>query len=179
MTRLAAAAASGPADLPTLAMDTAPAAVLGALEDERVWTEPRAIVANVGNFHCLAFRLEEGRIEGLFEHHSGELNSAKLRAYVGKLASGSITNDEVYRDMGHGALVLEPGRDIGDAFLAVTGPRRALLVETGLAPYLAVPHGDMMLAGCFGLLRAYAARDPRAKEAIEARLGPPRFVAAA
>jgi hypothetical protein len=109
----------------------------------------------------------------------GRLVAVKLRTYVEKLASGTISNEEVYRDMGHGALLLESGRDLGSAFLAVTGPRRALLVETGLAPYLAVPHGDMMLAGCFGLLRAYAAREPDVREQIEARLGPPRSIASA
>jgi uncharacterized protein (DUF1786 family) len=175
-------------------MDTAPAAVLGALEDRQVWSQPRAIVANVGNFHCLAFRLEDGRIAGLFEHHSGELTSEKLRRYVEKLAAGTITNEEVYRDMGHGALMFEQGgtcpqgerefpslggRGTVTPFLAVTGPRRALLADSGLEPYLAVPHGDMMLAGCFGLLRAYAARDPHVAEAVVARLGPARSPAAA
>ena len=179
LTRLAAVAATVRSDLPLLLMDTAPAAALGALEDPRVWSESRAIVANVGNFHCLAFRLEEGRITGLFEHHSGELTAAKLRGYVEKLAAGTITNDEVYRDMGHGALMLESGSGLDSAFLAVTGPRRALLVDSGLAPYLAVPHGDMMLAGCFGLLRAYAAYDARISEQVVARLGPPPAVAAA
>ena len=179
LTRLAAVAATAPTDLPLLAMDTAPAAVLGALEDPRVSGAARAIVANVGNFHCLAFRLEAGRISGLFEHHSGELTSAKLRGYVEKLAAGTITNDEVYRDMGHGALMLDPADGAGEALLAVTGPRRALLTDSGLDPYLAVPHGDMMLAGCFGLLRAFAARVPEAGEAILARLGQPRSPAAA
>jgi uncharacterized protein (DUF1786 family) len=178
LTRLAAAASSAPPDLPLLAMDTAPAAVLGALEDPQVWSQQNAIVANVGNFHCLAFRLDDGRISGLFEHHSGELNSAKLRDYVEKLAAGSITNEEVYNDMGHGALMFEPGRTGGMPFLAVTGPRRGLLVESGLEPYLAVPHGDMMLAGCFGLLRAFAARDPLVAEAVIPRFGPPHSPAA-
>ena len=179
LTRLAAAASSAPSDLPLLAMDTAPAAVLGALEDRQVWSRPRAIVANVGNFHCLAFRLEDGRIAGLFEHHSGELTSEKLRRYVEKLAAGTITNDEVYRDMGHGALMFERDGQADFPFLAVTGPRRGLLANSGLEPYLAVPHGDMMLAGCFGLLRAYAARDPRVAEGVVARLGPPHSPAAA
>jgi uncharacterized protein (DUF1786 family) len=160
-------------------MDTAPAAVLGALEDREVWSAPRAIVANVGNFHCLAFLLEDSQICGLFEHHSGELTSAKLRDYVLKLAAGTITNDEVYRDMGHGALVLRPPGDSGLPFIATTGPRRSLLIDSGLEPYLAVPHGDMMLAGCFGLLRAYARADADAAAAIESRLGPPRSAAAA
>jgi hypothetical protein len=34
-----------------------------------------------------------------------------------------------------------------------------------------VPHGDMMLAGNVGLLRAYAAHDARVREAVEFRLG--------
>jgi uncharacterized protein (DUF1786 family) len=179
LTRLAAAAASAPPELPLLAMDTAPAAVLGALEDPAVWSEPHAIVANVGNFHCLAFRLEQGRIVGLFEHHSGELTSPKLRHYVEQLAAGTISNAEVYGDMGHGALMLDGTAGTEPPFLAVSGPKRALLVESGLGPYLAVPHGDMMLAGCFGLLRAYAARDAAVAEAVTARLGPPRSPAAA
>ena len=174
LTRLAAAAATAPADLPVLAMDTAPAAVLGALEDPLVWRQERSVVANVGNFHCLAFRLEGGRIAGLVEHHTGELTSAKLRAYLEKLSAGTITNDEVFADMGHGALSFDPPADPGVPFLAVTGPRRGLLVETGLEPYLAVPHGDMMLAGCFGLLRAFASHDEAVAAAVERRLGPPR-----
>ena len=104
------------------------------------------IVANVGNFHCLAFHLVDGRVAGLFEHHTGELSSDGLAAYVRQLADGSITNAAVFADKGHGALVLEPDAPAPD-LLAVTGPRRALLVESGLQPYLAVPHGDMMLAG--------------------------------
>ena len=77
--------------------------------------------------------------------------------------------------MGHGALLIEPPADPAVPFLAVSGPRRGLLVESGLRPYLAVPHGDMMLAGCFGLLRAFAARRPDVAEAVERRLGPARL----
>jgi hypothetical protein len=51
--------------------------------------------------------------------------------------------------------------------LAVTGPRRELLRGSALKPYEAVPHGDMMLAGCFGLLRAVAALEPLHRPAIE------------
>jgi uncharacterized protein (DUF1786 family) len=101
-----------------------------------------------------------------------------LRAYVEKLAAGSITNAEVFADMGHGALTLTPPAEPALPFLAVTGPRRALLADSGLDPYLAVPHGDMMLAGCFGLLRAYASHDPAIRPAVERRLGPPPSPAA-
>ena len=67
MTRMQAVVASMTRDdIPVLLMDTAPAAVLGALQDPSVGGRRPAIVANVGNFHCLAFRLGEEGIEGVF-----------------------------------------------------------------------------------------------------------------
>ena len=136
-------------------MDTAAAAIVGALEDPRVAEQRQALVANVGNFHCLAFHLLDGEVAGLFEHHTGELTAAELERYLAQLGDGSISNAEVYADSGHGAIVFRP-TPTPARFLAVTGPRRALLTGSRLAPYFAVPHGDMMLAGCFGLLRAAA-----------------------
>ncbi|MBI4493733.1 MAG: DUF1786 domain-containing protein [Chloroflexi bacterium] len=166
LTRLQAVAQTIPADLPALVMDTAPAAVLGALEDPRVAAQERAVVVNVGNFHCLAFRLAGGHIAGLFEHHTGELSPHQLESFVRKLMAGTITNQEVFQSMGHGAVMFDP-RDVQPpTFVAVTGPRRELLRRTSLRPYLAVPHGDMMLAGCFGLLRAWAARDEQVAAAV-------------
>jgi uncharacterized protein (DUF1786 family) len=175
MTRLKAVADTAPADLPLLLMDTAPAAIVGALEDPRVREAACPVVANVGNFHTLAFHLAGHQVVGLFEHHTGELSAARLARYVEQLGEGSITNEAVYNDKGHGALVLDPAAPEPD-LLAVTGPRRRLLVESGVEPYLAVPHGDMMLSGNLGLLRAYAAHDSRVREAVEARLGPPELL---
>jgi uncharacterized protein (DUF1786 family) len=172
MTRLQAVANTAPADLPLLLMDTAPAAVLGALEDARVKSANGPIVANVGNFHCLAFHLVDGEVAGLFEHHTGELSPSRLAAYLGQLGEGSITNEAVFADKGHGALVFQPDAPPPD-LLAVTGPRRKLLVDSGVDPYLAVPQGDMMLAGNLGLLRAYAGHDVEVREAVEQRLGSP------
>ncbi len=40
----------------------------------------------------------------------------------------------------------------------MTGPRRELLAGGGLPAEFAAPHGDMMLTGCFGLLRALRER---------------------
>jgi uncharacterized protein (DUF1786 family) len=171
MTRLQAVASTVPSDLPLLVMDTAPAAILGALEDARVKAADSPLLANVGNFHCLAFHLVHGQVVGLFEHHSGELTPARLAGYVDQLGQGSIDNAVVFADKGHGALVLDAGARPPD-LVAVTGPRRALLVDSGIEPYLAVPHGDMMLTGNLGLLRAYASCDEHVREAVERRLGP-------
>lgn len=170
MTRLKAVAATAPTNVPLLLMDTAPAAVLGALEDPRVAVAESPIVANVGNFHCLAFHLNNGQAMGLFEHHTGELTAERLGGYVEQLGAGSISNEVIFNDKGHGALVLRHDAPAPD-LLAVTGPRRALLVQSGARPYLAVPHGDMMLAGNFGLLRAYASHDANVREVVEQRLG--------
>jgi uncharacterized protein (DUF1786 family) len=165
MTRLLAVTATAPDDLPLLMMDTAPAAVLGALDDPLVRAQDDLLVANVGNFHCLAFHLLHGQIAGCFEHHTGELTLPQLEGFLERLGDGTITNEEIFGSMGHGALVLQPSAG-ARPYLTVTGPRRALLHASRLRPYFAVPHGDMMLAGCFGLLRAYAANYPECAEAI-------------
>lgn len=165
MTRLQSLAAQARAqglDCPLLLMDTAPAAVLGAALDPRVGAAlpGGALVANIGNFHALVFRLGPGGIEGLFEHHTGEVNRARLDALIGALADSTLQHRDVYDDMGHGALVYEPRPLAAPYFLAVTGPRRGLLAGSVHQPYFAVPYGDMMLAGCFGLLRAVAGQFP-------------------
>jgi len=172
MTRLQAAAFTAPEGRPVVVMDTAPAAVLGALEDPQVGGRKEAIVANVGNMHTLAFHLRRGAIAGLFEHHTGKLDQARLEELLARLAAGTLSNDEVYADHGHGALIADrsPARS-GRPWVAVTGPRRGLLAGSRLKPYLAVPHGDMMMASCWGLVRACAHHLPWTAEAIGRALG--------
>jgi uncharacterized protein (DUF1786 family) len=169
MTRLAAVAATVPAELPLVVMDTAPAAVLGALDDPVVRRADPRIVVNVGNFHSLAFHFEEEQVVGLLEHHTGELTTGEMVDYLARLASGEVTNAEVYEDKGHGAIVWPRERG-APTFFGVTGPRRGMLRGTALRPYFAVPHGDMMLAGCFGLLRACAEKWPEHRDEIERAL---------
>jgi len=50
--------------------------------------------------------------------------------------------------------------------------RAALLDARRSNRHLAVPHGDMMLAGCFGLLRAMAARLPEFAPVVESATEP-------
>jgi uncharacterized protein (DUF1786 family) len=171
MTRMRAVASSWIGSEPLFVMDTGPAAVLGALEDRRVRSVDRVTVANLGNFHTIAALLEGGDIRGLLEHHTGELTKAKLEGYLEALAAGTLSNQAVFDDMGHGAL--QAGTvSAPPELLTVVGPRRALLDGSRLHPYLAVPHGDMMLAGCFGLLRALAMHMPAFAAAIGDQLGP-------
>jgi uncharacterized protein (DUF1786 family) len=172
MTRMQAVAGTWVAPEPLFLMDTGPAAILGALDDAVVASSNPVAVINVGNFHTIAALLDERRIAGLFEHHTGELTRAKLEHYLDALVTGTLSNDQVFDDMGHGALELGVNASPPKQ-LAVTGPRRGLLDGSPLRPHLAVPHGDMMLAGCFGLLRALAARLPEFAPVVEEQLGRP------
>jgi uncharacterized protein (DUF1786 family) len=174
MTRLKAVASSArQVSAPLVVMDTAPAAVLGATFDAQVGGLERVVIANVGNFHTLAFRLGPGGIEGIFEHHTGLLDKARLERLLRALADGTLTHAEVFDSMGHGALIYQ-----SDAFdlnaagvrLVVTGPRRSMLTGSSLRPYFAVPFGDMMIGGCFGLLAATADVLPELHDAILASL---------
>ena len=189
MMRLQAVADSaGNLNCPLVVMDTAPAAVLGANFDVQVATRKRKLICNVGNFHTLAFRLGNG-IEGVFEHHTGEIDLPKLEKYIRALADGSLKHQDIFDDMGHGALVygdhpFEFGKD--DFDVVVTGPRRSMFatmddrpltihgqsstVNGRLRPYFAVPFGDMMIAGCFGLLAATAEVIPELAESINGSL---------
>ena len=198
LTRLRAVEASARGvDAPLVVMDTAPAAVLGATFDPRVAARPRKLIANVGNFHTLAFRLGPGGIEGVFEHHTGLIDLPHLEDLLRALADGSLKHTDVFGDMGHGALIYgaEPlPLGTGEFDVAVTGPRRNLfkvtadrgrqtttplsffsvlpdtLLPAPLIPYFAVPFGDMMIAGCFGLLAATADLLPELGEPVRASL---------
>jgi uncharacterized protein (DUF1786 family) len=172
MTRMQAVAASVPRDdIPLMLMDTAPAAVLGALEDPAVRERRPALVTNIGNFHCLAFRLGPGGIEGVFEHHTGEIGVEQLEAFLDRLAEGSLTHAQIFETNGHGAVLFRGDLIPTEArYVAVTGPRRGLLRRSRHRPYFATPFGDMMLAGCYGMIRAYGDVAPEACEVIEQAL---------
>jgi uncharacterized protein (DUF1786 family) len=178
MTRLRAVVASAWAQglsCPLMVMDTAPAAVLGATLDPHVAAkiESGALVTNIGNFHCLAFRLGPSgihtmpdSIDGIFEHHTGEVTRDKLDNFLTALAASTLQHRDVFDDMGHGALVYDPAPLPAPYFLAITGPRRSLMFGSRHRPYFAVPYGDMMLTGNFGLLRALAAVYPDLAEPV-------------
>ncbi|MBE0411171.1 MAG: pyruvate formate lyase-activating protein [Anaerolineales bacterium] len=174
MTRLQAVADTmQEVDLPLVVMDTAPAAVLGATMDTFVSAREQVLVANVGNFHTLAFRLGADGIEGVFEHHTGLIDLDKLEKLLLSLADSSLSHEMVFGDHGHGALIYHSDSlnlAEGPFGVAVTGPRRNLLWHSVLRPYFAVPFGDMMLTGCFGLLAAAADVLPEISEPVKASL---------
>jgi uncharacterized protein (DUF1786 family) len=159
LTRLCAAAETAAAlagGAPALVADTGPAALYGALPDGVA----DAVLVNVGNGHTVCLLAREGRVAGVFEHHTACLDGPGLELRLRRWLAGDLESEEVRADHGHGA-VLASGAGGGDPFrlpLIVTGPRRELLAGSELPAEFAAPHGDMMLTGCFGLLRALVER---------------------
>jgi uncharacterized protein (DUF1786 family) len=139
----------------SIIMDTGPAALLGATLDPR-YQDP-GLVVNFGNGHTVAAVVSEGRVRALFEHHTSELPPDKIRSLSRKLCNGTLTNDEVFEDGGHGAYI-EEGAAVQSVL--VTGPRRDYFLRSGALEPLgqvvaAAPGGDMMIAGCIGLIEAW------------------------
>ena len=162
LTRLGAAAAVATAlagEAPALLGDTGPAALYGALPED----VEDALLVNVGNSHTVCLLTLEGRVAGVFEHHTVCLDGPGLELRLRRWLAGDLHSEEVRDDHGHGAVlaagvadtVLDPG-DAGAPHVPVivTGPRRELFAGSSLPAEFAAPHGDMMLTGCFGLLRA-------------------------
>lgn len=141
-------------DLPgALLMDTGAAAVLGILGDPVVAEQAHdgAILVNIGNMHTFGVAIRGRRVFGLFEHHSGGITAETLGHLVEQLQAGRLTHDDVIAWGGHGAAFDPTWAEAGPfGFVAVTGPNRGIADPLGY--HRGVPHGDMMLAGPFGLV---------------------------
>lgn len=142
-----------------LLMDTAAAAIWGALEDPAVAQAaqgPGVCIVNLGNMHTVAFLVQGGQVWGVYEHHTRCLDQPTLADQVARFIEGRLSDEEVFAGRGHGCARLPqaprglPGKPV------ITGPRRRL--ARGLGWPTAVPHGDVMLSGCFGLLAAVRQR---------------------
>jgi uncharacterized protein (DUF1786 family) len=152
MTRMIAVQKDAPG---AAVMDTCAAATWGALCDPEVAErqEEGLIALNLGNQHTLGVLIQGDRVWGIFEHHTGLMTWEKLKSILNRFPKKLLSNEEIFRDGGHGcALHPEYSRKKRIPFVAVTGPRRALV--EGLGYYMAAPYGNMMLAGCFGLVAA-------------------------
>lgn len=158
-------------DGPLVFLDTGPAAALGALQDPGVGSAGEQLVLNLGNMHALAFHLQDTRILSLYEHHTGEMTTEQIEDFTERLVAGSLRHEEVFESKGHGVFYApDGGSNGGSPIVAVTGPQRGRLRGSRLDPYFAAPHGDMMISGCFGLVRAFGTRYPAQREEIERAL---------
>ncbi|MBU1040568.1 MAG: DUF1786 domain-containing protein [Proteobacteria bacterium] len=140
--------------------DTGAAAVLGGLFEPsiRKRAETRGLtLVNIGNSHTVAFLLFQGRIWGVYEHHTGLLDKDRLWSQLARFRSGELEFEEIFDDQGHGTLRLQlPQAAQGFTPTLVLGPRRGML--EGLDVEYPAPGGDMMLAGAFGLVEGLRLR---------------------
>lgn len=169
LTRARSMIACADSGAPLVFLDTGPAAALGALQDRRVAAEQEQLVLNLGNMHALAFHLAGTHVHSLYEHHTGLLSPEEIESLTERLMAGVLRHEDVFDHHGHGVFYAsEPVNR--RPLVAVTGPQRRKVRDSALCPYFAVPHGDMMISGCFGLVRAFAARYPAQRDEIEAAL---------
>lgn len=131
-----------------LVTDTAFSAILGCIEE----TADPSLIVNVGNGHTIAALLINGRIEGLYEHHTHELSPERLEHDLRLFVRGELSTKEVFEANGHGVITLKPYQ--GEVPAIVTGPNRDLFKGTSLRFSYAAPGGSTMMTGPVGLVRA-------------------------
>lgn len=140
--------------------DTGAAAVLGALSMPEVAARSHRegiMVVNVGNSHTIAFLVFRERVVGVYEHHTGMHDTQSLLHDLHELRMCWLPDEQVRNTGGHGCVFAPDIAPEAEGFRPtfILGPRRALL--QGHGQFIA-PHGDMMLAGCHGLLHGLAAK---------------------
>lgn len=140
--------------------DTGTAAVLAALVAPEV--RDRAMrqgvtVVNMGNSHILAFLLFRDRVYGVYEQHTGLRDITGLLHDLREFKLGWLPDEVVREQGGHGSVFTGdlPPEAEGFAPTFILGPQREQLAGHGQC---FAPHGDMMLAGCHGLLCGLAVR---------------------
>jgi len=156
--RMRSAAQASRRQLPktkVLLMDTSPDAILGCLKDQAVEKANTVLAVNVGNGHTMAAIISEGNIVGVMEHHTRLLNPQKIERLLVDFADGKLTDEEVFKDNGHGLFFLaEPLGFSKIEIIAATGPNRNILAKTKLPVHFAAPVGDVMMTGPIGLVEA-------------------------
>ncbi|MFM8594966.1 MAG: DUF1786 domain-containing protein [Chloroflexota bacterium] len=135
-------------------MDTGAAAVLGALGDPVVAAAANdgVVLVNFGNMHTFATLVRGRRLYGLFEHHTSGMTTELVQRLVSELQTGTL-DTALFRNAfdGHGAAIDPAYADAAPfRFVTITGPNRRIARPLGF--HEAAPHGDMMLAGCWGLV---------------------------
>lgn len=140
--------------VPVYLLDTSISALAGCQMDTRISNMDPVLLVNIGNGHTVAAVISQDRIQEFFEHHTSMLTQEKLEYYLKKLSEGNLTNQEVYKDGGHGAVTInDPPGFTGIEKIAVTGPKRKLLENSDLDIIEASPGGDVMMTGPHGLLK--------------------------
>ena len=106
--------------VPTVFLDTGPAAALGALQDPAVGERDEQVVLNLGNMHALCFHLRGTQIVSLYEHHTGEVTREQIEDFTERLIAGTLPHEDVFGSKGHGVYYAGEHRSTEDQ----AAPRR-------------------------------------------------------
>lgn len=141
--------------------DTGTAAVLGAMAVAEVAERSRRqgiTIVNVGNSHVVAFLVFRERVFGVYEQHTARLDLEALLFDLKEFRFGWLPDEQVRSQGGHGCLFTGPLPEEAEGFMPtfILGPQREKL--HGHGQFIA-PYGDMMFAGCHGLLLGVARRN--------------------
>ena len=111
-------------------------------------------LVNVGNTHVLAALVFKQRVCGLYEQHTDLLSEEKLLADLTEFRLGWLPTEQVQAESGHGTVYgNRPPEAGGFEPTYCTGPKRERFPNLGR---FVNPCGDMMTAGCFGLINGLA-----------------------
>lgn len=137
--------------------DSAVCAILGALSDphilERSFREGITLI-HAGNAHTLAALIYQGKVYGIYEHHTNKHELALFQENLKQFRKHWLTEEVVHASGGNGLAFGKNVEEAGDfAPTFIFGPERALFAGEG--KFIA-PHGDMLHTGCFGLLYGWA-----------------------
>ncbi len=136
-----------------IVMDTGPAVLFGALEDEYLKTKDVVGVLNFGNQHTLGGIIKNNRLVAVYEHHTGLMDGSKAMKYLLALADENLTSEEIFNDRGHGAFVQERVGSKNIEALTILGPRKTeMKFSSQNNLHHAAPFGDQMMAGPAGLI---------------------------
>jgi uncharacterized protein (DUF1786 family) len=136
-------------------MDTGPAVLFGALEDDYLKRKDVIGVLNFGNQHTLGGIIVNCKLVAVFEHHTVLMNGEKAKNHLLDLADGTLSSEAVFEDNGHGAFTLETvGSQNLEAIVALGPQKNKMNFSLSDNIYLAVPFGDQMMAGPAGLILA-------------------------
>jgi len=134
--------------VPVLVMDTSFSAILGCIDE----VKNPSLIVNVGNGHTIGALLLEGKIQGIYEHHTHELNPEKLERDLRLFIRGELKREKVFEENGHGVITLTPF--YGEVMVIVTGPNRDIFRGTKFNYIFASPGGNTMMSGPMGLVKA-------------------------
>lgn len=133
--------------------DTGTAVILGGLCSEEVAqrnARQGVTLVNVGNGHTVAALLFRNEVLGIFEHHTGMRTYDEYLSDLQDFQLFWLPDEAVKQTGGHGTAFAAPCEEAGGYVPTfILGPKRQFLRARGkdIAPF-----GNMMLAGCYGLL---------------------------